>query len=71
MGAAPADGPTAYTDGEHGVWWLIIVLGIGIVVLGLFSGTPAARRTGGRAATLFDLVEAPAVDARPCLLNRS
>jgi hypothetical protein len=36
------------------VWWLVLTLGTGIVVLGLLSTGGWARQTAGRAAALFE-----------------
>lgn len=57
VGATVTRGGTAYTNAEHGVWWLMIALGIGIVALGLLSTGRWARATAGRAAALFDEVD--------------
>lgn len=53
-------GGTAFTDSEHGVWWLIFGLGLGILALGLISTGPWAKNTAARAAALFEEVEAGA-----------
>jgi EmrB/QacA subfamily drug resistance transporter len=37
VGSALARGGTAFTGAERGVWWLVLGLGVGIVVLGLLS----------------------------------
>jgi predicted MFS family arabinose efflux permease len=54
VGPALARGGTAYTSAEHGVWWLVLGLGIGILVLGLVSTGRWALDTAGRAAALFE-----------------
>jgi predicted MFS family arabinose efflux permease len=41
IGPALTHGGTAFTSAAHGVWWMVVTLGAGIVVLGLVS-------TGGR-----------------------
>jgi hypothetical protein len=43
----------AFTSAEHGVWWLVLGLGVGILVLGLLSTGRWALDTAGRAAALF------------------
>jgi EmrB/QacA subfamily drug resistance transporter len=57
VGSALARGRTAYTTAEHGVWWLVLGLGAGILVLGLVSTGQWAQATAGRAAALFDEVD--------------
>jgi hypothetical protein len=58
-------GGTAYTSAEHGVWWLVFGLGVGILVLGLLSTGNWASGTATRAAALFEQVDsAPAGLAR-------
>jgi predicted MFS family arabinose efflux permease len=59
IGPASARGGTAFTSAAHGVWWMILVLGAGIVVLGLVSTGRRASRTAVRAAALFEWVDAP------------
>jgi EmrB/QacA subfamily drug resistance transporter len=57
VGSASARGGTAFTDAEHGVWWLVLGLGVGTLVLGLVSTGRWARDTAGRAAALFDRMD--------------
>jgi hypothetical protein len=57
MGSALARGGTAFTSAARGVWWLVLALGVGIVVLGLLSTGRWALATAGRAAALFEGVE--------------
>ena len=57
VGSALARGGTAYTRAEHGVWWLVLGLGVGILVLGLLSTGRWALDTAGRAAALFEEVD--------------
>lgn len=52
-----ASDPGAFTSAEHGVWWLVFVLGAGVVVLALLSTGRWAIGTAGRAAELFDEVD--------------
>jgi len=52
VGSAPARGGTAYTKAEHGVWWLLLGLGLGILALGLLSTGRWASDTAARAAAL-------------------
>jgi EmrB/QacA subfamily drug resistance transporter len=53
VGPALARGPAAFTGAEHTVWWLVLGLGAGILVLGLLSTGRWALGTAGRAAALF------------------
>jgi EmrB/QacA subfamily drug resistance transporter len=53
-----------FTSAEHGVWWLVLGLGIGILALGLLSTGRWALATAGRAAALFETVDR-GVDFRP------
>jgi EmrB/QacA subfamily drug resistance transporter len=54
VGAALAGGGTAFTSAAHGMWWLVIALGVGVVVLGLLSTGRWALATAERAAALFE-----------------
>lgn len=56
-GSALARGGTAFTRAERGVWWLIIGLGAGILVLALLSTGRRAAGTAGRAAALFEALD--------------
>jgi EmrB/QacA subfamily drug resistance transporter len=60
VGSALSRGGLAFTNAEHGVWWLIVGLGIGVLVLSLVASTRWAHATAERAATLFEAVETPA-----------
>jgi MFS family permease len=51
---ALARGGTAFTGAEHGVWWMVLALGVGIGVLGLLSTGRRALDAAGRAAALFE-----------------
>ncbi len=53
MGSALARGGMAFTSAEHGVWWLVLGLGVGIGVLGLLSTERWAVDTAERAMALF------------------
>jgi MFS family permease len=57
VGSALARGGNAYTSAEHGVWWLVLGLGVGVGVLGLLSTGRWAGVTAGRAAALFGEVD--------------
>jgi EmrB/QacA subfamily drug resistance transporter len=57
VGSALARGGTAFTDAEHDVWWLVLGLGVGVLVLGLLSTGRWALGTAGRAAALFAELE--------------
>jgi MFS family permease len=52
IGPQIALGGTAFTSAAHGVWWMILVLGAGIVALGVVSSGPWARGTAERAGTM-------------------
>jgi EmrB/QacA subfamily drug resistance transporter len=54
VGSALAGGGLAFTRAEHGVWWLVLALGAGILILGLLSTGRWALDTAARAAALFD-----------------
>ena len=54
VGPALTRGGTAFTSAAHGVWWLLVGLGAGVLVLGLVSTGRRALRTAGRAAALFE-----------------
>ena len=57
MGSALARGGTAFTRAAHGVWGLVLGLGVAVVVLGLLSTGRWAVDTAGRAAALFEAVD--------------
>jgi EmrB/QacA subfamily drug resistance transporter len=57
VGSALARGGTAFTSAEHGVWWMVSGLGVGILALGLVSTGRWARDTAERAAALFEGVD--------------
>jgi EmrB/QacA subfamily drug resistance transporter len=57
VGSALARGGKAFSSAEHGVWWMVLGLGLGILVLGLLSTGRWATGTAGRAATLFEGVD--------------
>jgi EmrB/QacA subfamily drug resistance transporter len=57
VGSALARGGMAFTGAAHGVWWLALGLGLGILVLGLLSTGPWALDTAWRAAALFEEVD--------------
>jgi hypothetical protein len=54
IGPALARGGTAFTSAAHGVWWMVVALGAGIMVLGVVSTGRRASRTAVRAAALFE-----------------
>ncbi|WP_067127303.1 MFS transporter [Microtetraspora malaysiensis] len=62
VGPALARGGTAYTRAERGVWWLVVGLGVGILILALLSTGRRAMDTAARAAALFEEVDQ---DAEP------
>jgi EmrB/QacA subfamily drug resistance transporter len=57
VGSAVDRDRTAFTDAAHGVWWLVLGLGVGILVLGLLSTASWASDTAERAAALFQGME--------------
>jgi EmrB/QacA subfamily drug resistance transporter len=54
MGSSVTGDGTAFTSAAHGVWWLLLGLGAGIVILGLASTGPRALGSARRAAALLD-----------------
>jgi MFS family permease len=58
--AAARDDGVSFTDAERGVWWMVVGLGAGIVVLGLLSTGRSALASAQRAAALFDADPGPA-----------
>jgi EmrB/QacA subfamily drug resistance transporter len=69
VGPALARGAAAFTGAEHAVWWLVLSLGTGILILGLLSTGPWALRTAGRAAALFEDLDRAAPALREASLN--
>ncbi len=59
VGASLSRGGPAFTNAEHGVWWLIVGLGIGVLALGILATGPWAHATAERPATLFESVDRP------------
>ncbi len=57
VGSTATQDGTAFTNAARGVWWLLLGLGVGIVVLGLLSTGRGAIDTANRAATLFEGVD--------------
>jgi EmrB/QacA subfamily drug resistance transporter len=53
VGSALARGGMEFTRAEHGVWWLVLGLGVGILALGLLSAGRWAMSSAQRAAALF------------------
>jgi EmrB/QacA subfamily drug resistance transporter len=53
VGSALSRGGMAFTSAEHGVWWLVLGLGVGILGLGLLSTGRWALGSAKRAAALF------------------
>ena len=60
VGSALARGGVAFTGAAHGVWWMVLGLGLGILVLGLLSTGRWARGTAARAAASFEGVDSGA-----------
>jgi EmrB/QacA subfamily drug resistance transporter len=65
VGSALARGGAAFTSTAHGVWWIVLGLGLGILVLGLLSTGRWALGTAERAATLFEEVDRGGRSAQP------
>jgi MFS family permease len=57
VGSSVSRGGPAYTSAAHGVWWLVVGLGVGIVALGLLSTGRRAVDTAAAAAAMFDDVD--------------
>ncbi len=58
VGSAVAAGGVTFTAASHAVWWLLAVIGVLVSGLGLLTTGRWALATAGRAAALFDDVEA-------------
>jgi EmrB/QacA subfamily drug resistance transporter len=54
VGPALARGPTAFTDAEHELWWMVLGLGAGILVTALASTGRHAWDSAIRSAALFE-----------------
>jgi EmrB/QacA subfamily drug resistance transporter len=63
IGPELARGRTAFTGAAHSVWWMILALGAGIVILGLVSTARWASRTAEHAAALFERMDAPVLSS--------
>jgi EmrB/QacA subfamily drug resistance transporter len=70
VGSALARGGVAFTSAAHGVWWMVLGLGLGILVLGLLSTGRWARGTAARAAALFADVDTGAAAGARVLSQR-
>jgi EmrB/QacA subfamily drug resistance transporter len=57
VGSALARGGMAFTSAAHGVWWMVLGLGLGVLALGLVSTGRWAQDSAGRAAALFEEVD--------------
>ncbi|WP_225834431.1 MFS transporter [Streptomyces sp. NK08204] len=57
VGPALPGGGTVFITAEHRVWWMVLGLGTGIVVLGLLSTGRWALDTAAGAAALFEEVD--------------
>jgi EmrB/QacA subfamily drug resistance transporter len=57
VGSALTRGGVAFTSAAHAVWWMVLGLGLGILVLGMLSTGRWARGTAARAAALFEDVD--------------
>jgi MFS family permease len=57
VGPALARGGPAFSSAAQGVWWMVLGLGSGILILGLLSTSRWALTTAGRAAALFEVVD--------------
>jgi hypothetical protein len=65
VGSALARGGAAFTNTGRGVWWMVLGLGLGIMVLGLLSTGRWALGTARRAAALFEEVDRGGRPTRP------
>ncbi|USA04212.1 DHA2 family efflux MFS transporter permease subunit [Streptomyces lydicamycinicus] len=54
IGPQLAQGGTAFTGAAHRVWWMLVVLGAGILILAVISSSRWARATAERAGTRAD-----------------
>jgi EmrB/QacA subfamily drug resistance transporter len=70
VGSALARGGAAFTSTARGVWWMVVGLGLGILVLGLLSTGRWALGTAGRAAALFEEVDGGGRRARAPMTGR-
>ncbi len=52
--SALARGEMAFTNAEHGAWWIVVGLGLVIFALGLITTSRGALGSAERAAALFD-----------------
>ena len=59
VGPALSQSRTAFTRAEHGVWWLMLGLGVAIASLGLLSTGRRAVITAQRAAKSFQVIGEP------------
>jgi hypothetical protein len=57
VASALTSGGMAFTSAEHGVWWLVLALGVGILVLTLTGTGRWAADSSTRAAALFEELE--------------
>ena len=64
VGPALARGGVPFTSAAHGVWWMVLGLGLGILVLARLSTGRWAMATAARAAALFDRVDRGAAGVR-------
>jgi hypothetical protein len=64
VGSALARGGAAFTGAEHGLWWLVLGLGLGILILGLLSTGRWALDSAARAAASFEGVDTGAAVGR-------
>ncbi|MFD9207281.1 MFS transporter [Streptomyces sioyaensis] len=61
IGPQIGHGGVAFTDAAHRVWWMLLVLGVGVLILAVVSSSPWARATAERAGTMADLGREPGV----------
>ncbi|MFI5525317.1 DHA2 family efflux MFS transporter permease subunit [Streptomyces platensis] len=54
IGPQLAHGGTAFTGAAHRVWWMLVALGVGILVLAVISAGPWARATAARTGVMVD-----------------
>jgi predicted MFS family arabinose efflux permease len=57
VASALATGATAFTNAQHGVFWLVLALGVSVLLLALISTGRWASRSAERAAGYFEVVD--------------
>jgi MFS family permease len=68
LGRTAGQSGSGFTRTAHGVWWMVVGLGLALVVMTLISTNGRAERTAGQAAALF---ADPAPDDQPVASARA